>query len=273
VSLPVTIRFSHSSTFWDSYWGKSGITLEPRLSSRWITNIAYAGRLVSLPIPLATFFLPTGHAIPNPPPLSNIMSAILPNTLTKPQLTKGLQSKSRLVQHLTANLLVKSLRKLLEVVSCFKRISNLLGEDQAIGSWECRKIEVLKDAKRRLPEVQVIIALLQHDHVSRSKQPALGGAKPPHLESAQDQSLSGEMSLRLVWLYFQSFPEMQSEARFDVGKLLFNVMGDKSTGTDSASQLTGLNQLHILRILRDSHHFTWSAKLGNVSCVSQLPIR
>ena len=40
------------------YWPSAGLALEPRLSSKWLANIAFFGAVVSLPVPTASFFLP-----------------------------------------------------------------------------------------------------------------------------------------------------------------------------------------------------------------------
>ncbi|KAF8905722.1 ribosome 60S biogenesis N-terminal-domain-containing protein [Gymnopilus junonius] len=154
------------------YWSSIGLTLEPRLSSKWITNIAVFGSIVSLPVPVDTFLLPgstttasttAGSAPsqrqynPTPPPLSTILANILPTQSVKQNLTKGLlpsssghaqaqvQAKSGagqtqtqsptlgLTQHLTALALCRCLLKYDAVMREMRRVSEALEEEEDAG--------------------------------------------------------------------------------------------------------------------------------------------
>lgn len=100
------------------YLPSSGITLEPRLSSRWLINVAFLGAAISLPVPFESFYLPVMQNVansssqarqfrPNPPPLSTLVENIIPSMSLKTHFSKGLQSGSALVQHATAVALAK----------------------------------------------------------------------------------------------------------------------------------------------------------------------
>lgn len=103
-----------------------------------------------------------------------------------------------------------------------------------------------------MPEFQVIVALSQ--------------AKQKVKNDVRDQLLS-EASLRLMWLYHRLLPDLVAEARFEVGKLLLGFVRkeaeqDGDGGTQSPKSFDALAQLHVLRLLKESDQFIWSAKLG-----------
>jgi nucleolar pre-ribosomal-associated protein 1 len=190
------------------------------------------------------------------PSISNVIPAIFPTTLTKLHITKGLQSPSRLVRHLTGSALARILQKLREAVNSFTRISSILGEE-ADGRWSALKQDVVKEVVKRLPDFQVIIALVQGDHGVR-----LTGTATETFDASNYHAMAQEVALRIMWLYGQCLPDITEESRFDVGKLLLSVTGDEQASLVAGSNLKGLSQLHVLRLLEINSHFSWSTKLG-----------
>ncbi|KAF8890435.1 ribosome 60S biogenesis N-terminal-domain-containing protein [Infundibulicybe gibba] len=253
-----------------SYWSNAALTLEPRLSSKWIINFSFLGSIISLPIPSQTFLLarnsletspnssesfPLYH--PSPPPLHNIIENIFPSTCPKSHFSRGLQAGG-LVQHCTALTLAKCLIKYEKVIALFMDIEGTL-EEQGQGQWSKRHDEIQKEARRRVPDFQVIVASSQQKDINPMKAPLLS-------ESAH----------RLLWLYYRVLPSLVAEARFDVGKLLLHYCDLPTTRSedddpeqplqvDGSSKLANVQKLHILRLLKESDQFTWSGKLGHSS--------
>ncbi|KAG1888586.1 ribosome 60S biogenesis N-terminal-domain-containing protein [Suillus subluteus] len=234
------------------YWPAVGLTLEPRLSSKWIANIAFFGLVISQPVPVSSFLIPGNNIYqPEPPPLSTILESILPSVSTKMHFSKGLQSTSHLVQHCTALALARCLTKLSCVFRTFQDVESALEEDES-GQWTRRRREVEREARRRVPEFQVVVAFSQMKVDAKEVKLALLG------ESAQ----------RLLWLYHLCFPHMVAEARFDVGKLLQGLVDASQDTVREAGNVCGLHdlkQLHVLRLLQESDQFTWSGKVANSS--------
>ncbi len=230
------------------------MTLEPRLSTRWFTNIALSGSIISLPVPTSSFLLEdkesSGFYQPYPPPLSNVIENIFPTSLGKGFLTKALQPNSRsLVQHSTALALCKCLVKYGEVMKEFQKISDALEEVEEDGLWAKRIRDLEREARKRIPEFQVILAFSQRTNAD-------AGVK---------KELLAESSHRLLWLYHRFLPELASEARFDVGKLLTHFMTPPADNEASGTaHLDTLKQLHILGILEASDQFAWTAKYGTL---------
>ncbi|KIY73323.1 hypothetical protein CYLTODRAFT_485490 [Cylindrobasidium torrendii FP15055 ss-10] len=235
------------------YWTSAGLTLEPRLSSRWLTNIAIFGSIVSLPIPQSCFVMPDSTMYrPTPPPLSIVIENIFSASLGKGYLSKALQPTSRpLVQHATALALGKSLAKFRDVMAHFQLVSEALEETHDDGLWSRRRQDLEREARKRVPDFQVIVAFAQRTSAGRGD---------------NKSELLAESSHRLLWLYQDCLPSVVSEARFDVGKLLAHFLPGEITDGEEAQVASGLEimkQLHVLRVLEVSDQFAWTAKYAS----------
>ena len=237
------------------------MTLEPRLSTKWIANIAFFGTIISLPVPKLTFYLPNTNLYdPTPPPLQIILSNIVPSHVSPRNLfTKGLLSSSGLAQHCTALTLVKCLQKYASVLKNLEQVESALEvKGTGVGLWGKRRREVEKEVRKRVPEFQVILGFCQQKVVSAPKAQASNPVRTALLqESAQ----------RLLLLYHKYLPEVVAEARFDVGKVLssFDVSvvddADENSSIPGAAQKFHLIQrLHMFRTLKESDQFIWTGK-------------
>ncbi|KAF8308276.1 hypothetical protein DL93DRAFT_2119068 [Clavulina sp. PMI_390] len=265
------------------YWSSASISFEPRLSSRWITNVSFFGSVLSTPIPIRTFgiwdpkmpststnAMPTSYH-PSPPPLAGILENIIPAAFTKEYISKGLLSfKEPLVTHCTGLALAKMLTKFDAVRAIFSSIESELEEDAENGQWYKRRLELEKQISRRVPEFQVIIAVSQRFVVAKNSathsEPdnamEVDGEAGPHDTATHAQrAMLHETALRLMWLYHQLLPSLVAETKFDAGKLLASVEDSSSTSDNSMpSGLDALGRLHVLRLLQSSNQFSWTAK-------------
>lgn len=241
------------------YWTAVNLTLEPRLSSKWLANVAFFGTAVSLPVPTACFFHPeSGHHQPSPPPLTTVIENVLPTSGVKTNLTKGLQSTSPLVQHCTALALAKCLKKLDLVLQAFRSAEEALEENEEDGQWSRRRKEIEREARRRVPDLQVVLAFAQQ----------ASAITPTSLEQRARFALLAEVAQRLLWLYQACLPDLVTEARFDVGKALqhFTEGGEAQVDhdVDNMRRLHTLRRLHVLAFLRESDQFSLFGKQGSV---------
>lgn len=241
--------------------------MEPRLSSKWIANIAFFGSVASLPVPLSSFYLSQSSSVslyhPRPPPLQTIVDNILPTANIKTHLSRGLQSPSALVQHCTALALAKCLTKYDAVITAFKTVERALEEDEETGQWSRRRREVEREVRRHVPDFQVIVGFSQKTNEANNA--ASDGAPA----NAAKTALLAESAHRLLWLYHRSLPSVVAEARFDAGKLLQAIedmlaqVAIDGDGDDASTRgFDTLRQLHILRLLKESEHFTWTGRPG-----------
>ena len=261
MSIPIVSHFS-------SYWAAAALTLEPRLSSKWLANIAFSGAVISLPVPTASFFLP-GTAIyhPSPPSIPTIIENILPTNNFKTHLTKGLQSSSPLVRHSTALALAKCLRKYDSVVSAFQEVADSLEEEED-GQWRQAIVALEAEARKRVAELQVVIAFSQQKSDVVQEKTASGEGTLVATLKPLTASVISESALRILWLYHKCLPTLVAEARFDSGKLLWSFSHHWS-GQGQAESVDGwdvLRRLHVLRLLKESDQFSWSGKAGNEIC-------
>ncbi|KAL7281927.1 hypothetical protein ACG7TL_003394 [Trametes sanguinea] len=262
------------------FWSSAGFALEPRLSSKWLANIAFFGAVVSLPVPTSSFFLSEGGSgsaslyQPSPPPLSTILDNILPTAHIKTHISRGLQATSPLVQHVTALTLAKCLLKFEQVNKAFQEVERALEEDED-GLWARRRREVEREVRRRVPDFQVIVGFSQRLNEAGQASDASGKdnqGKQMEKEKQKERApnptrtaLLSETAHRLLWLYHRLLPCVVAEARFDAGKLLQaieDMLLQRSVGNGTAG-LDTLRQLHVLRLLKESEHFTWSGKSGS----------
>ncbi|KAI0269360.1 ribosome 60S biogenesis N-terminal-domain-containing protein [Gloeopeniophorella convolvens] len=241
------------------YWSAVSLTLEPRLSSKWIANIAFFGNIISLPVPEASFLLPEGSLYqPTPPPLAAFLENVFPSVNTKAHFSRGLMSTFPLVQHCTAQALAKCLTKYSEVLKVMQKAGNVLEEDEDCGQWKKRRSDLEREARRRVPDFQVIIALSQKVNDPTPPTTKEENAQPVPVDEVRTAMLAESLT-RLLWLYHLCFPLLVAEARFDVGKLLLNSF--EETGQDDAANRTlgldTLRRLHVLRLLKESDQFLW----------------
>ncbi|KAI9512767.1 ribosome 60S biogenesis N-terminal-domain-containing protein [Russula earlei] len=255
------------------YWSSASLTLEPRLSSKWIANIAFFGNVVSLPVPEVSFLLPGKSLyLPTPPPLAAFLENIFPSVNTKAHFSRGILSAFPLVQHCTALALAKSLTKYSEVLKVMRKVESELEENESDGQWKKRRNELELEARRRVPDFQVVIAFSQKtgEDVQSAPEDLGSTIKPP---SKVQVAMLAESSTRLLWLYHLCFPSLVAEARFDPGKLLQNSF-DNDINSDSIampnSGFKTLRRLHVLRLLRESNQFLWSSKSSSRSYISVL---
>ncbi|CAE6338620.1 unnamed protein product [Rhizoctonia solani] len=249
-----------------------GLSLEPRLSTRWITSIGFIAAVVKAEIPVDSFYVdtpshaPTGSSTSkgvyraDPPPLSIIIESIVPNVITRSWLTKGLLTKSvpagesnsaptnpgTLVQHTTIRLITQCLLKLSNVLEAFPP------------GWSERTAEIVDAVRKRVPEFGVVAGIAQE--ASKALQKSEDTIMDS--ETRARQLLLAEGSLRLTWLYARVLPGTMAETRFDVGKLLqeTEIEAPEDSQTNGIGGLRVMCQIHMLRLLGENDQFVWSAK-------------
>jgi nucleolar pre-ribosomal-associated protein 1 len=238
------------------FWSGAGLTMEPRLSSRWLANVALFGAIVSLPIPTGSFLLPGGTSQYHlsPPPLLTLLENILPSVGVKVHLSKGLQSVSAMVQHASALALIKCLDKLNDVIRAFKAVESAVEETEENGRWSARRRELELEARRRLPDFQVILAFVQQYQKTGGNRAKL--------------AMLSEAGQRLLWLYHILLPGLVAENRFDPGKLLQQFSEEIESNTTETEEegsrkgLETLRRLHALQLLGEVDQVVLSGKSG-----------
>ncbi len=288
-----------------SYWPNSALSVEPRLSSGWISTISFIGRIVSLPVPNESTFY-SGAAVKAQPPASQtVIEAVLPSLLGKNHLSRGLQHSSPLVQHLTALALAGALQKFIAVRQLIRQLAvqassreGISVNDNVDDSWMQLVHDLDLEARKRVPDVAVVIAFAQKSAASQALQASV---EEGDVDAKARAELLTEVALRLFGLYHHALPALAMEVRFDVGKLLVSsasskmeaearkVMREGSVASDVGSIASvgtvgsvgsigmgggfgqsrgdvrgfdGLSQIHVIQLLKDVSTWAWAGKAG-----------
>lgn len=249
-----------------SFWSKFAPSLEPRLSSKWVTSVAFATRVVSSPLPdslLKALHQATSKGTESPavPNLATLLdTALMPPALGKVWISKALQQSEALplVSYLTCQFLMAGMRKCSAVVECMQHISSALaaqGETAGSSAWGSAAIRLAVDAADRLPDLQVLIGLVQKTlgrAFSRassvaSVMTASGSMEVDGEGVDDDNSLMTSLALRTIYLYRKLAPAVFSKLRFDFGKLLSSPFF--ASACEGIAPLAAVGQSALLKII------------------------
>lgn len=233
-----------------AFWAKFPSSLDPRLSSRWVSAITFATRVVGLPVP-ATLSLPPhppAHATTAstaPPSVTSILDTILPpattSTLNRAWYTKALTHETPLVSFLSSLFLLSILQKAAAVLAAMAETSRVLEEETAQGRWASQVRKVREELRARLPDPAIVVGLMTKTAAAAAGDaPASAsgrGKKGSSKESGRSEDvemsavtavpaagsegalLRTNVALRILFLYHRVVPQLISTLKFDFAKL------------------------------------------------------
>jgi nucleolar pre-ribosomal-associated protein 1 len=150
----------------------------------------------------------------------------------------------------------------------FREIAAKLEERGESGQWLKRVRELEYEVEKRVPEFTVVVGMVQQKT----------GGSSSKLQIAKEVLLT-ESGLRLLWFYQKLLSRMVINVKFDVGKLLLNILSSSGAATGDEGQtafILGdnkgfdlLRQLRVLRILQESDQFGWLNKFGENNFVRE----
>ncbi|SCV67542.1 BQ2448_5153 [Microbotryum intermedium] len=219
-----------------SYWAKFPASLDPRLSSRWISTITWAMQITSLPLPgglSAESTLQTSYAL---------VDSICPSALNRLWFTKAMQQNDPMVAYLSATLLLAVLQKAAHVLMHLAEIARQREEMESIGKWVSLARGIRLRLQTIVPDPQIIMALstatpapaASATLTARKKIKLRSGSGATPIASAeslpvetvaptlldQRRHLRNHIALRLLWMYHRVTPLLITTLRYDFGKLL-----------------------------------------------------
>ncbi|KAG0343372.1 hypothetical protein BG004_005354, partial [Podila humilis] len=248
------------------YWQKAGMQMEPRLSARWLANMTLLHKITEIPVP-NLYLQQTGVFASHPPPVSTIIENILPTPANRTILSKGLLHSSMLVRYFTIVELAAAFQKTEQVVTVMKlavrtlttdaddvlavdegmeidepTITTAKQSDPSAQQWSNAISLLLAELRRRVPDINTVINL--HN-----------GIQPQNLAEKEEEerarlNLFNNGVLRLIKYYQQFLPQVVSESKFDVGKLIPSDFSTLQAGT----------LIHLLELLLELNDFRWSNK-------------
>lgn len=184
-------------------------TLNPKMTSFWVSFVGFLCRLVQLPIP-------NMRTSTEPPSPLTVIESILPQVASRAALSKCLQFESFLVRYLAAQFVYLSLNKMDAVLQFYNE-----------KEWDTLPLTSL--FKRRLPELQVFVSSLG----------ALDG-------SSSRGTLLPTVITCFLAKYAEIFPETFSESHFNLPSSMTSLSWQ--AGTESSEGGRQLDGLHVIQI-------------------------
>ncbi|KAI8146468.1 ribosome 60S biogenesis N-terminal-domain-containing protein [Fennellomyces sp. T-0311] len=230
------------------YWQGVSFSVEPRLSSKWLANLALLQRIVRLPVP-SLYYGNTNLYPATPPPTSVILDNILPNVLGRAVSTRGLKNTSPLVSYATKLFLSAAFLKYADVLKALEKVVSSIDNAESSKKWQDCITQTREGFTRRLPDLMTIVSIYQ--------------ATPPTSEQKDESEdnialqyqMSHDVNLRLISYYQKYLPETFMEATVDPGKFM---------PTDILS-MRPESLVHLLQLLLSVSDFKWSGKAGKNS--------
>ncbi|GAA6043934.1 hypothetical protein JCM8097_000909 [Rhodosporidiobolus ruineniae] len=227
-----------------AFWAKFPSSLDPRLSSRWISAITFATQVVSLSVTSSLSpALDSSSTTPAPPSLASILDSILPpptsSALTRAWYTKALTHDSPLVSFLSSLFLLAILQKAAKVLEALAETSARLEEGEG-GRWAAQARRVREELRARLPDPTVVVGIMSRTVAAasgevakdasadkagkgkdkkekKSEVAAVAAAIVP--EGAEGALLRTNVALRMLFLYHRVAPSLISSLKFDFSRL------------------------------------------------------
>ncbi|GAA5926014.1 Urb1p [Sporobolomyces koalae] len=261
------------------FWSKFPSSLDPRLSSKWISAITFATQVVALPIPTTLSLPEDRHAdsantvTSAPPSVQSILDTILPpsppssQTLSRTWYTKSLTHPNPLVSFLSSIFLLSILQKASKVLEAMMQVSQTL-EEGPQGRWVESMRRIREEIKNRVPDVGIVVGLMSRTAAAAAAAAPSGVAKGTSEEEvgkkagSADESaalLRTNIALRLLYLYHRVVPSLIATLKFDFTKLpqTFNVIkpvdhhdaeSEESQGERGGEGLRAISSSYALRL-------------------------
>ncbi|KAI0236810.1 hypothetical protein L0F63_001699 [Massospora cicadina] len=181
------------------YWATCQLSLDPRLSSRWLSNMTLLLRTIQLPVPS----LVSPHGAHVAPSLATVVDAILPQAYDRATQAKCLQSQVQLVRYFGGLVLLAAFTKLDAVLEAFEAHlqTNFFGATAVHApAWRTLVNEVKFETKRRLCDFRSVVAL--------------------HKAASQEDLLMRQVTLRLLQAYQRHMPDLVLQSGVGLDKLI-----------------------------------------------------
>ncbi|GAA5995357.1 Urb1p [Rhodotorula paludigena] len=277
-----------------AFWAKFPSSLDPRLSSRWVSAITFATQVVGLPVApslsLSPSASPDAQAAQAPPSVSSILDTILPPasgaSLTRAWYTKALSHDTPLVSFLSSLFLLAILQKAACALAALAEASATLEEGDG-GRWAATARRVREELRTRLPDPSIVVALMTKTAMAASsggssgkKGDAMAAVEDkPATTSAVAAAAGGEgallrtnVALRILFLYHRVAPQLIATLKYDFAKLPqtyarvnTSATADDSDGDEPATRAEGLRAISSAYALRLAAAHTSSAHASSAA--------
>ncbi|KAI7856237.1 ribosome 60S biogenesis N-terminal-domain-containing protein [Circinella umbellata] len=243
------------------YWQGISFSLEPRLSSKWLANLALLQRIVRLPVP--SLYYGNTNLYPASPPSTNvIIDSILPNVFGRAVSTRGLKNASPLVSYATILFLSAAFLKYADVLKALEKAVSTMDEDndsESTKKWKECIAHIREGFTRRLPDLLTIVTVYQPASSHSANNNKIGQEQQEETEDGDNLALQHQMlhdaSLRLISYYQKYLPETFMESTVDPGKFI----------PSDILSMRPESLVHLLQLLLNVSDFKWTGKAGKGS--------
>ncbi|GAA5900082.1 hypothetical protein JCM5296_002051 [Sporobolomyces johnsonii] len=257
-----------------AFWSKFPSSLDPRLSSRWISAITFATQVVCLPVsgnlslPPSSSSSSTTTTTFAPPSVTSILDTILPpsppssSTLNRAWYTKSLSHETPLVSFLSSIFLLAILQKAAKALEAMAETSRALEEGEN-GRWALAARRVREELRARVPDPTIVVALMTKTAAAAAGTPAAAKKEKAKKAEAEvetkpatttaDQSaalLRTNIALRLLFLYHRVVPSLIATLKFDFAKLPQVYAKQPQAGEGDLEKAEGLRAMSSAYALR-----------------------
>ena len=247
---------------YDRYWQGISFSLEPRLSSKWLANLALLQRIVRLPVP--SLYYGNTNLYPASPPSTNIIiDSILPNVFGRAVSTRGLKNASPLVSYATILFLSAAFLKYADVLKALEKAISTMDEDndsESTKKWKECIAHIREGFTRRLPDLLTIVTVYQPASSYSVTNNKIGQGQEQQGETEEDgdnlalqHQMLHDASLRLISYYQKYLPETFMESTVDPGKFI----------PSDILSMRPESLVHLLQLLLSVSDFKWTGKAGN----------
>ncbi|KAI8968983.1 ribosome 60S biogenesis N-terminal-domain-containing protein [Mycotypha africana] len=247
------------------YWNGTTLTFEPRISSKWLANMTVLQKIVRLSVP-SLMYGTTGLYPAEPPAMNIILDNIIPNVFNRSASSKGLQHASPLVRYVTMTYLATVFQKFDKVSKAMRNAIMILEKSEAENrktdntediitqkpsqTWKKCLDSVQEGVRRRIPEIQTIIALYKQ---TTNKTELRNGPNEEELRAQND--LLEDTAFRLIRYYQEFVPETLMESNIDPTNLIPSDILSVKPAT----------LIHLLKLLLNMRHFNLAGKSSGSS--------
>lgn len=226
------------------------MSLEPRLSSKWLANMTLFQKVIRLPVP--SLYYSNTKLYPLVPPVANtILDSILPNAFGRAVSSRGLKHASPLVTYVTMLVLSAAFIKYGQVQQALSKAIASLEEGNAdaaaIKSWrKCLK-EVQEELRRRMPDILTVITVYQESSSDKDNKQE----KEQEDDITTQRQMLQDAAFRLIRYFQQYLPEAMMESMVDPSNFIIPA--------DILSARAG-SLIHLLELLLHLPSFKWTNK-------------
>lgn len=214
-------------------------SVEPRLSHSWFTTVSILGfairqaKLCGLPLPVTNGSVETGLGPAEGSVLRSLLRRVVPNSVSRSTLSKGLQHSSALVRFATLVLLESMLKTALHVNQCLERRIGISSSNFVPYSFQVLHSSFRHSLKERIPDPQVTVGV--HQGLIQAGGCRGNGREQIELMKAQVASV--------LKLYTTALPTSLETSNVDPRGMLLEEAKDAQVGT--TLKISFLRFLHL----------------------------